>query len=135
MELWILSLIPGVVGVLAMLGRWLLGRIRATWARNVLYKLGRLAELIVLEVSQTYTEAIKLASEDGRLTAEERAAARRLALDELRSRLSFAELAKALATLGEPGTPDLVAAAALEKAHAGLQSIGVVPRSTPANPR
>lgn len=129
-ETILISIIPLILTTLGFLGRYLVNRIRTQWAQNVLRRLGHLAELIVLDVYRTYTEMIKLGRADGTLTIDERKEARSKALTKLEEHLSFETLGKALGILDLGGDPKLHAATVLERAYVGLQSLGIVPRSS-----
>jgi hypothetical protein len=72
---------------------WLLLRVglSSRW-RSLLEELGAHAKDIVLEVFQTYVEALKAARADGKLTAQEKAHAKTQALDKLKTRLGWWKL-------------------------------------------
>jgi MFS family permease len=83
---WMLTL-------LAAAGAWLMVRsgLSAAW-RGLVIELGAHARDVVLEVWQTYVEALKAARSDGKLTAEEKATAKGLAIEKIRARLSWPKL-------------------------------------------
>lgn len=80
-----------VVPVLAtMIGRALVALLREAEARTAnawIQRIEREAQEVVLAVSQTYSDALKAAAADGKLTAEECATAKAQALALLRDRL------------------------------------------------
>lgn len=83
---WLLALIAAG-------GGWLVVRLglAARW-RELVKELGAHARDVVLEVWQTYVEAIKAGRADGRLTEEEKRQARDLAMKKLRERLGWKKL-------------------------------------------
>lgn len=69
------------------------------WARERLALASREVEAVFYRVKQTYVDAKREASADGRLTEEERREALRLAMEELRAAVSLRRLGEALARI------------------------------------
>lgn len=87
------SVVAWTLAALAAVGAWVLARLGAAGVTRALFvELGAHARDIVLEVWQTYVEAIKADRADGTLTVDERATARAMAIAKLRERLSWGKL-------------------------------------------
>lgn len=85
--------LKAALAVLATVFAWLFARagLSARW-RNAIDELGAHAKDVVLEVFQIYVEEIKAGRVDGKLTEEEKARAKAMALERLRQRLSWSKL-------------------------------------------
>lgn len=91
----VITMVFGAIG--AVLARF---HIQSAWLAGFLGRLLVEAKAATLEVSQTYTDAIKLASADGDLTDAEKAEAKRLALVTLKSNLGQKGLDRVKRILG-----------------------------------
>lgn len=84
---------------------WLLGKLLARYIsnktlRDLLTRLGWEVRAVVLEVHQTWAEDIKKGKADGKLTEEEKAHAKALALSKLKENLGKKGIARLAKVLG-----------------------------------
>jgi ABC-type taurine transport system substrate-binding protein len=118
---------------LAWLSTWAAKKVRLQYSAGVLGRLSATAETAVQSVWQTYVEALKTANADGKLEAEEKARAKKLALDELKSYLGAKGLGEIVKVLGVgSGEVDKVLSSALEAAIAREKKGGLA--AVVANP-
>ena len=89
---------------LLQLARYIGKKTKAAWAESITMALRRAALTAVRAVTQTYTEAIKRASADGKLTSVEKRHAMSLALAKVKAMVSWAELIKLFGSVGEAET-------------------------------
>lgn len=98
---WSAKILAVILTVIAALGARLLHAVVANGTlRAMLGRVGDEAKAAVLEVFQVYVSAIKAASADGKLTADEKAHARGLALDALKRNLGKQGLGRLARILG-----------------------------------
>jgi hypothetical protein len=92
-------LLAALTWVAAKIAQYIQAKVKNEYLRGVLVRLDDAVLAAVREVQQVTVEAIKSASADGKLTAEERARVKQAALDSVKSHLGMkgiAELAKIL---------------------------------------
>lgn len=94
------ALVPIVVAVLGAFGSWLIAvlgsKLKSDKARTVALHVSEVAGEVVLELQQTMAEGMKAAAADGRITAEEAAELKELAV------------ARVKRHIGEKGKADLL---------------------------
>lgn len=107
MELWadLLGLagtaIVGLLGwALTQLGRWLANKTSNEWLTHSYMRLRTAIMVAVGEVQQTYVDAIKAASADGKLTEMEKSVAQQKAVDAAKSYLGPKGVKQLIAVLG-----------------------------------
>lgn len=97
-------LVPVVVTLLGLLGTWLTkvvtSKLQTEQQRSIALTLSELASDVVLELQQTTVEAAKERARDGKITAEEAADIKQLAVDKLKAMLGPKGKAKALKAFG-----------------------------------
>ena len=92
-------LLAALTWVAAKVAQYIQAKVKNEYLRGVLVRLDDAVLAAVREVQQVTVEAIKSASADGKLTAEERARVKQAAIDSVKSHLGMkgiAELAKIL---------------------------------------
>lgn len=114
-----------ISGVAWLWRRHLRHRVRWASAQAFLERLGEHARRAVLATHQTYTEAIRDARADGKLTPEEREEAKRRALEILRSYVGWDDLCE----MAGVDNAERSASAAIEEAVAASKAVGLLPRS------
>ena len=78
---WVATTLGAVLtGALLLLSRWVASKTSVSLLQDAATRLGLACRTAVAEVQQTYVDALKEASADGKLTAEERKAAKDKAL-------------------------------------------------------
>jgi hypothetical protein len=91
---WVLTML-GVLGA-----KYAWGKISNDWARGVMMRVYAEIESAVLEVVQVYTDDLKKAAADGKLTNLEKTNARSLALKTIKSNIGKKGLARLARILG-----------------------------------
>jgi hypothetical protein len=100
---WTLSALAGVALT------YLVVRIRWEYVRGVVTRAIAEIQDAVLEVAQVFADEIKRASEDGKLTAEEKAVAKQMAIDTAKSNLGSKGLKRLSRVLGLGDVTDWIA--------------------------
>ena len=107
----------------ALVGRLLVARLQAGYARDVLGRLNAAAYAVVARLEQRTVAAIREAAADGKLTPDEQVGIQRTALDELKSYVGPKGLAEVARILIGPGVPvDQYLGAKIEEAVVALKA-------------
>ncbi len=121
--------------------RWIIPAAPRWIARWLIGPMGTLFEDVVLSVAQTYTDALRAGRADGKLTGSERMAARKKALEELKSYIGQRGLKLIALAFGLGGvlSPDTEAAerlveSKLESTVKKLKASGAIASTKPAAP-
>lgn len=80
---------PIVYTLTAAASAWIGAQIKNKWLNNIFHSIRRFSDTVVRDVYQTYVKDLKESNADGKLTPEEKAKAKDMAVAKLKEYLSF----------------------------------------------
>jgi hypothetical protein len=123
------------IGLAWLYSRFLADRIKNTRVGEMIAAAGQELRAVITEVHNTYVEALKAANEDGKLTDEERAKAKKMAIAKFKENWGIKGIKRMTKVLGIGGSVDSWLGTQVEATLSDMKDAAKLPKATALPPK